>query len=102
MIASDTFSPNFCGFFTVLVFFSPSVYAYMYPKNLIFMDRYIEEEDLLRFMIKEEVDLVFPLIEGWDKGQIDRKALTDWVVRSLMYLVKFNPCLLILVVILAP
>lgn len=43
--------------------------------------KYIEEEDLLRFMIKEEVDLVFPLIEGWDKGQIDRKALTDWVVK---------------------
>lgn len=82
------------------MFFSPFIYAYMYPKNLIV--RYIEEEDLLRFMIKEEVDLVFPLIEGWDKGQIDRKALTDWVVRSLMYLVKFNPCLLILVVILAP
>ncbi|KAH7574437.1 hypothetical protein ACOSP7_008533 [Xanthoceras sorbifolium] len=43
--------------------------------------KYIFEEDLLRFMIKEEVDLVFPLIDGSDTGQIDRKALTDWVVK---------------------
>ncbi|XP_008220553.1 PREDICTED: mechanosensitive ion channel protein 10-like [Prunus mume] len=43
--------------------------------------KYIEEEDLMRFMIKEEVDLVFPLFEGADTGRIDRKALTDWVVK---------------------
>lgn len=43
------------------------------------MDRYIDEEDLLRFMIKEEVDLVFPLFEVSENRQIDRKALTDWV-----------------------
>ncbi|KAJ0090311.1 hypothetical protein Patl1_13799 [Pistacia atlantica] len=43
--------------------------------------KYIDEEDLSRFMIKEEVDLVFPLIEGSEKGRIDRKALTDWVVK---------------------
>ncbi|KAJ4708968.1 Mechanosensitive ion channel protein [Melia azedarach] len=43
--------------------------------------KYIEEDDLLRFMIKEEVELVFPLIEGWEKGQIDKKALTEWVVK---------------------
>ena len=43
------------------------------------MIRFIDEDDLLRFMIKEEVDLVLPLF-GTDNGQIDRKALTDWVV----------------------
>ncbi|KAK1417028.1 hypothetical protein QVD17_26150 [Tagetes erecta] len=42
---------------------------------------YIEELDLRRFMIKEEVDYVFPLIDVADKGQIDRKTLTEWVVK---------------------
>ncbi|KAL4649230.1 hypothetical protein ACB092_01G000400 [Castanea dentata] len=37
--------------------------------------KYIDEYDFLRFMIKEEVDLVFPLFEGADTGRIDRKAL---------------------------
>lgn len=43
-------------------------------------NRYIDEEDLLRFMIREEVDIVFPLFEGAESGRIERKALTDWVV----------------------
>ncbi|CAK7352822.1 unnamed protein product [Dovyalis caffra] len=43
--------------------------------------KYIDEEDLSRFMIKEEVDLVFPLFEGSETGRIDRKALTNWVVK---------------------
>lgn len=47
--------------------------------------RYIEEEDLLKFMIKEEVDLVLPLFEVDETGQIDRKALTSWVVRPCIY-----------------
>ncbi|KAL5559514.1 hypothetical protein UlMin_035725, partial [Ulmus minor] len=42
---------------------------------------YIVEDDLQRFMIKEEVLLVFPLFEGWETGKIDGKALTDWVVK---------------------
>ncbi|CAH2061230.1 unnamed protein product [Thlaspi arvense] len=42
---------------------------------------YIEENDLLRFMIKEEVDLVLPLIEGAETGKITRKAFTDWVIK---------------------
>jgi H2-forming N5,N10-methylenetetrahydromethanopterin dehydrogenase-like enzyme len=41
---------------------------------------YIEEDDLLRFMIKEEVDLVLPLIEDADTGKITRKTFTEWVV----------------------
>ncbi|KAF4375766.1 hypothetical protein F8388_014488 [Cannabis sativa] len=41
--------------------------------------KYIDEDDLMRFMIREEVDLVLPLI-GTENGRIDRKALTDWVV----------------------
>ncbi|XP_059453227.1 mechanosensitive ion channel protein 10-like [Corylus avellana] len=43
--------------------------------------KYIDEDDLMRFMIKEEVDLVFPLLEGGETGRIDRKDLTDWVVK---------------------
>ncbi|XP_076898316.1 mechanosensitive ion channel protein 10-like isoform X1 [Bidens hawaiensis] len=42
---------------------------------------YIEEEDLRRFMIKEEVDIVFPLIDVADKGKVDKKTLTEWVVK---------------------
>ncbi|XP_071742065.1 mechanosensitive ion channel protein 10-like [Rutidosis leptorrhynchoides] len=42
---------------------------------------YIEDLDLRRFMIKEEVDIVFPMIDVADKGQIDRKTLTEWVVK---------------------
>ncbi|CAI9771505.1 unnamed protein product [Fraxinus pennsylvanica] len=42
---------------------------------------YIDEFDLRRFMIKEEVDFVFPIIDMADTGQIDRKALTEWVVK---------------------
>ncbi|KAG2331812.1 hypothetical protein Bca4012_018687 [Brassica carinata] len=42
---------------------------------------YIDEDDLLRFMIKEEVDLVLPLIEGAETGKITRKAFTEWVIK---------------------
>ncbi|XP_073139276.1 mechanosensitive ion channel protein 10-like isoform X2 [Henckelia pumila] len=34
-----------------------------------------------RFMIKEEVDVVFPMIDVAETGQIDRKVLTEWVVK---------------------
>lgn len=34
-------------------------------------------------MIKEEVDLVFPLFDGAaETGKITRKAFTEWVVKS--------------------
>ncbi|CAH1419475.1 unnamed protein product [Lactuca virosa] len=42
---------------------------------------YIEDIDLRRFMIREEVDIVFPMIDVAEKGKIDRKTLTDWVVK---------------------
>ncbi|KAH0896002.1 hypothetical protein HID58_045570 [Brassica napus] len=45
-----------------------------------------EEEDLLRFMIKEEVDLVFPMFDGAaETGKITRKAFTEWVVSLLKH-----------------
>ncbi|CDY21490.1 BnaC03g27070D [Brassica napus] len=45
---------------------------------------YINEDDLLRFMIKEEVvDLVLPLIEGTETGKITRKAFIEWVSEAL-------------------
>lgn len=31
-------------------------------------------------MLKEEVDLVFPLIDVAETGQIDKKAMMEWVV----------------------
>ncbi|KAG6423404.1 hypothetical protein SASPL_113799 [Salvia splendens] len=42
---------------------------------------YIDEYDMRRFMIKEEVDIVFPMIDVGETGKIDRKALTEWVVK---------------------
>ena len=44
--------------------------------------RYIDELDLRRFMLREEVEFVFPLIDVAETGQVDRKALTEWVVSS--------------------
>ncbi|EPS58727.1 hypothetical protein M569_16084, partial [Genlisea aurea] len=41
---------------------------------------YLDENDLKRFMIKEEVEFVFPMIDVTDSGKIDRKSLTEWVV----------------------
>ncbi|PIN01418.1 putative mechanosensitive ion channel [Handroanthus impetiginosus] len=43
--------------------------------------KYIDEVDLSRFMIKEEVEVVFPMIDVAETGQIDRKTLTDWVLK---------------------
>ncbi|XP_050388155.1 mechanosensitive ion channel protein 10-like [Argentina anserina] len=43
--------------------------------------RYIEDEDLMRFMIQEEVEVVLMLIDVAGTGRIDRRSLTDWVVK---------------------
>lgn len=50
---------------------------------MLFMISCIDEDDLLRFMIKEEVELVFPLFEGSSTGKIDKKSFTNWVVRKI-------------------
>lgn len=43
--------------------------------------RYIDEEDLFRFMNKEEIDNVLPLFEGGvETGKIKRKTLKNWLV----------------------
>ncbi|XP_023524086.1 mechanosensitive ion channel protein 10-like [Cucurbita pepo subsp. pepo] len=42
---------------------------------------FIEEEDLRRVMIKEEVDLVLPLFEVDETRRIDWKSLTNWVLK---------------------
>ncbi|KAL7001813.1 hypothetical protein U1Q18_002961 [Sarracenia purpurea var. burkii] len=56
--------------------------AYHIFKNVAHTDcTYIYENDLRRFMIKEEVDIVFPLFEGSETGRIDKKNFTDWVVK---------------------
>ncbi|CAK8568466.1 unnamed protein product [Lathyrus sativus] len=41
----------------------------------------IDEDELRRFMIKEEVILVFPLLAQAETGLITRKSLTDWVLK---------------------
>ena len=49
--------------------------------NLVPMVRYIDEEDLFRFMSKEEIDNVLPLFEGGaETGKIKRKTLKNWLV----------------------
>eukprot|EP01018_Ginkgo_biloba_P023125 Gb_09492 [translate_table: standard] len=43
--------------------------------------KYIEEDDLLRFMRRNEVTRVFPQFEGAvDTGKITKSSLTNWVV----------------------
>ncbi|XP_042004146.1 mechanosensitive ion channel protein 10-like [Salvia splendens] len=42
---------------------------------------HIDELDLSRFMIKEEVEFVFPMIDVAETGMIDRKALIEWVLK---------------------
>ncbi|KAL6226755.1 hypothetical protein ACLB2K_000716 [Fragaria x ananassa] len=43
--------------------------------------KYIEEDDLCRFLKKEEVELVFPLFEGGaETRKIRKKALKNWLV----------------------
>ncbi|KAK6944772.1 Mechanosensitive ion channel MscS [Dillenia turbinata] len=44
--------------------------------------KYLDEEDLLRFMKKEEVDNLLPLFEGAaETKQIKKSALRNWVVK---------------------
>ncbi|XP_038878911.1 mechanosensitive ion channel protein 10-like [Benincasa hispida] len=43
--------------------------------------KYIDEDDLFRFMSKEEIDNVLPLFEGGvETGKIKRKTLKNWLV----------------------
>ncbi|XP_022155706.1 mechanosensitive ion channel protein 10-like [Momordica charantia] len=45
--------------------------------------RYIEEEDLLRFLKVEEVNTIFPLFEGAiETGKISKSAFRNWVVHA--------------------
>ncbi|EPS67181.1 hypothetical protein M569_07594 [Genlisea aurea] len=42
---------------------------------------YLDEHDFRRFMIREQVEIVFPMIDVGDTGKIDRKTLTEWVLK---------------------
>ncbi|KAG1359131.1 mechanosensitive ion channel protein 10 [Cocos nucifera] len=45
--------------------------------------KYIEEEDLKRFLTREEVHTIFPLFEGaLETGKIKKSAFRNWVVRA--------------------
>ncbi|XP_074281855.1 mechanosensitive ion channel protein 10-like [Silene latifolia] len=45
------------------------------------IELYIERDDLRRFMIWEEVNLVYQFFDANEKGHIDLKAFCNWVVR---------------------
>lgn len=51
--------------------------------SYVFLTRYIDKGDLLRFMIWEEVKHVYPLFEVDENGHIDVKNFSKWVVRML-------------------
>ncbi|EPS64957.1 hypothetical protein M569_09822, partial [Genlisea aurea] len=42
---------------------------------------YLDEHDFKRFLIREQVEIVFPMIDVGDTGKIDRKMLTEWVLK---------------------
>ncbi|EEF38371.1 conserved hypothetical protein [Ricinus communis] len=45
--------------------------------------KYIEEEDLLRFLKREEVHTIFPLLEGaLETGKITKSSFRNWVVHA--------------------
>ncbi|KAJ4829424.1 hypothetical protein Tsubulata_006619 [Turnera subulata] len=45
--------------------------------------KYIEEEDLMRFLKRVEVHTIFPLFEGaMETGRISKLAFRNWVVRA--------------------
>ncbi|KAL5770137.1 hypothetical protein ACOSP7_014291 [Xanthoceras sorbifolium] len=45
--------------------------------------KYIEEEDLLRFLKREEIHTVFPLFEGaLESGRISKSSFRNWVVHA--------------------
>ncbi|XAR70720.1 hypothetical protein NMG60_11027681 [Bertholletia excelsa] len=45
--------------------------------------KYIEEEDLMRFLSRVEIHTIFPLFEGaLETGRISKSAFRNWVVRA--------------------
>ncbi|KAJ3699165.1 hypothetical protein LUZ61_002870 [Rhynchospora tenuis] len=47
--------------------------------------KYIEEEDLLRFLSKNEIEIVMPMFEGASEtGKIKKSALRNWVVKAYL------------------
>lgn len=60
------------------------------------MSRYIEESDFMRFMNKEELDLVWPLIDVANTGRLNRRALRAWVVRPSICFYSFQMTFILL------
>ncbi|XP_058106250.1 mechanosensitive ion channel protein 10-like [Magnolia sinica] len=44
--------------------------------------KYIEEDDLLKYLKKDEVRTIFPLFRGSETGKIRKSAFRDWVVKA--------------------
>ncbi|KAK0571495.1 hypothetical protein LWI29_017114 [Acer saccharum] len=62
------------------------VAAYQIFRNVAKHGRkYIEEDDLFRFMKKEDVDILLPLFEGAvETGKIKRSTFKNWVVNAYL------------------
>ncbi|OAY71207.1 Mechanosensitive ion channel protein 10 [Ananas comosus] len=60
--------------------------AYRIFKNVAKPDhKYIDEEDLMRFLSKEEVESVLPIFEGAaETRKIKKSALKNWVVKAYL------------------
>ncbi|OAY66865.1 Mechanosensitive ion channel protein 10, partial [Ananas comosus] len=60
--------------------------AYRIFKNVAKPDhKYIDEEDLMRFLSKEEVESVLPMFEGAaETRKIKKSALKNWVVKAYL------------------
>lgn len=54
---------------------------HVYSSVFLFYYRYIDEEDLLKFLKSEEVHTIFPLFEGAvETGRITKSSFRNWVV----------------------
>ena len=65
-------------------------FSYIYSWFCLLCYRYIEEEDLLRFLKSEEVHTIFPLFEGAiETGRVTKSSFRNWVVSFNIYIHTF-------------
>jgi hypothetical protein len=58
--------------------------------NQLFL-RYIEEDDLMRFLMRVEIHAIFPLFEGaLETGKISKPSFRNWVVSQELLKVNEN------------
>lgn len=60
---------------------------------ILVLCRYIEEDDLMRFLKQVEIHTIFPLFEGAvETGKISKPAFRNWVVSPLYASRSSNSC----------